>query len=168
MNIYLCGFMGCGKSTVGKILAEKLKINFTDADNEIVSLSGMTIPEIFEKQGEEGFRNTETQVFKALSEKSGFVVACGGGAVLKRENCEIMKKSGKIVFLKVPEENLIKRLRNDKNPRPVIKNKTDEEIIALYEGRLPLYLEAADLSVDCCENPSENAERIKAALLSEA
>lgn len=168
MNIYLCGFMGCGKSTVGKILAEKLNMNFTDADDEIAALAGMTIPEIFEKHGEEGFRNTETQVFKALSEKSGFVAACGGGAALRKENRELMKKSGKTVFLKVPEENLIKRLRRDENPRPVIKNKTDEEIISLYRERLPAYHEAADSAVDCCEDPLENAERIKEALLSEA
>lgn len=164
MNIYLCGFMGCGKSTVGKILAKKLSMEFIDMDTAIEDFYKMKIPEIFSSYGEEGFRERETEICRILSEKDSLIVACGGGAVLRKENVEIIKKSGTIVFLKVPEENLINRLRNDPTPRPVIQNKSDENILEIYRNRLPKYLEAAEKIVDCCENPEENAERIVSSL----
>lgn len=160
MNIYLCGFMGCGKSTVGKVLAKKLSMEFIDMDTAIEDFYKMTIPEIFSAYGEEGFRERETEICRMLSENDSLIVACGGGAVLRKENVEIIKKSGTIVFLKVPEENLINRLRNDPTPRPVIQNKSDDDILEIYTGRLPKYLEASEKIVDCCENPEENAERI--------
>lgn len=160
MNIYLCGFMGCGKSTVGKILAKKLSMEFIDMDTAIEDFYKMTILEIFASYGEEGFRERETEICRMLSEKDSLIVACGGGAVLRKGNVDIIKKGGTIVFLKVPEENLINRLRNDPTPRPVIQNKSDEDILEIYKSRLPKYLEAAEITVNCCESPEENAERI--------
>lgn len=161
MNIYLCGFMGCGKSTVGKLLAEKLSMEFIDMDEAIENFCGMTIPEIFSSFGEEGFRERETEICRRLSERDSLIVACGGGAVLRNKNVDIIKnKGGHIVFLRVPEENLIKRLRSDPTPRPVIKDKNDGEILEIYRSRLPKYISAAEIIVDCCENPEENAERI--------
>lgn len=160
MNIYLCGFMGCGKSTVGKILAKTLSMEFTDMDIAIEDFYKMTIPEIFKAYGEKGFRERETEICRLLSEKDSLIVACGGGAVLRKENVDIIKKNGTIVFLRVPEDNLIKRLRSDPTPRPVIENKSDEEILAIYRQRLSKYLDASEIIVDCCEKPEENADRI--------
>ncbi len=164
MNIYLCGYMGCGKSTVGKILAEKLSADFVDMDDAIEKFYNMTIPEIFSSFGEEGFRERETEICRLLSQRDSLIVACGGGAVLRKENVDIIKKGGKVVFLKVPEENLINRLRKDPTPRPVIQNKSDAEILEIYRQRLPKYLGAAQITVECGENPEENAELIISSL----
>lgn len=156
--------MGCGKSTVGKILAQKLSADFVDMDDAIEKFYHMTIPEIFSAFGEEGFRERETEICRLLSEKDSLIVACGGGAVLRQENVDIIKKGGTLIFLKVPEANLIKRLRKDPTPRPVIQNKSDTEILEIYRQRLPKYLGAAQITVECGENPEENAERIIACL----
>ena len=96
--IFLCGFMGCGKSTVGKILAKKMGCQCVDLDKYIEGTAGMSIPEIFDKYGEEHFRKLETEALAAFADIGG-VVATGGGALLSEQNGEVAKKSGMVVFI---------------------------------------------------------------------
>ena len=101
MNIVLCGFMGCGKTTVGKILSEKLSMKFVDVDELIEQEQGMTISEIFEKYGEIGFRKIENETIKKVSQWNNAIVSTGGGSVLNVDNVTALKSSGKIFFLDV-------------------------------------------------------------------
>lgn len=160
MNIFLCGFMGCGKSTIGKIFAEKSGMTFIDMDTYIEEKAGLKIPEIFAKYGEEGFRKIEHEACAELAAKKDSVIACGGGAALFAENAEAMKQGGILVFLDVPPENLIRRLRLSSAPRPVIEGKSDGEILEIYEKRLPLYLRHCTAIIPCGENAERNAEKI--------
>lgn len=160
MNIFLCGFMGCGKSTVGKILAEKSGRAFTDMDSFIEEREGMAIPEIFAARGEKGFREAEAKASEALGNADNAVIACGGGAALFERNIDFMKKNGVLVLLDVPWESLIKRLRADSTPRPIITDKTDDEIFEIYSSRMPIYRKNCTFSVPCGDAPAENAENI--------
>ena len=101
-NIVLIGMPGCGKSTIGKMLAKRLNRIFVDADTEIEKYAGMSIPEIFEKFGESGFRKAETEVLYTLGQKSGLVIATGGGCVTKDENYPLLHQNGTIYWIKRP------------------------------------------------------------------
>lgn len=145
-NIYLCGFMGCGKSTVGRALAAKLGAEFLDMDDRIAARAGMSVPEIFEKHGEAEFRRLETETARELSEKSGLVVGTGGGAAIRAENRALFKKSGVLVFVDVPPEVILRRLSGDAS-RPLLNTPDREKTLrALYDERLPVY-RAADFTV---------------------
>ncbi len=159
-NIVLCGFMGCGKSTVGKLLAKSLGFEFTDSDTLIEQKENMSVTEIFSSFGEEYFRSTETAVIKELSEQSGLVIATGGGAVLNPENAEALKNGGTVIFLDVTAETVLKRLKND-TTRPLIQRE-DKEIAVnkLLEERRSKYETAAHLTVDANLSAKEVAEEI--------
>ena len=101
MTIYLCGFMGCGKSTVGKLLAQKLGMRFTDLDDYIESSAGMSIPDIFSEKGEPYFREKEAQAVKELSAENS-VVACGGGTIINDNSARIARENGPVIFLDLP------------------------------------------------------------------
>ena len=160
--IYLCGFMGCGKTTVGTLLAEKLNCGFCDMDEYIVEREKMKIPQIFAEKGEKYFRETETTVIKELSERSG-VIACGGGAMLKKENAEIASEKGIIIYIEVPFEICYGRISDDKN-RPIVTNNTKEELEFIYDSRVPVYKENSTFSVNGNGSAEEIAERIISAL----
>ena len=121
MAIFLCGFMGCGKTTVGKKMASLLGKKYCDMDELIVQKAGMSIPEIFEKLGEPEFRRMESELIVELGQFSG-IVSCGGGAMLSDINGENAKKSGVVVFLDVPFETCYNRIKNDPN-RPIAAQK---------------------------------------------
>ncbi|MGN0674119.1 MAG: shikimate kinase [Oscillospiraceae bacterium] len=161
-SIFLCGFMGCGKSTVGKILAEKLGCELFDMDDYIVEREGMTIPQIFSEKGERYFRETETEVIKELSQKNG-VIACGGGAMLKKENSDIASESGTVVYIDVPFETCYSRISGDKN-RPIVMSNTKEELEFIYDSRVPLYRANSSVTADGNGAADEIAERIIAAV----
>ena len=146
-NIILCGFMGCGKTTVGKELAQMLNREFIDMDCFIAEKMKMSICDIFKLQGEEYFRFIETAAAKELSEKSNLIISTGGGSVLFCENVSYFKAGGKIVFLDVPLNIIKERLKNDTS-RPLL-NRTDkdEAMTELFSIRRPTYLSAADLVV---------------------
>lgn len=158
--VYLCGFMGCGKTTVGKILAEKLSCDFYDMDEYIAEREKMTIPQIFAEKGEKYFRETETAVIKELAEKKG-VIACGGGAMLKKENAEIAAENGIVAYIDVPFEVCYGRISGDKN-RPIVMSNTKEELEFIYDSRIPLYKENSDLTVSGDGTAGEIADRILA------
>ena len=148
MNIILCGFMGCGKSTIGKFLAKKNNLKFIDSDEYIVETQKMSISDIFKSFGEEKFREIETLAIKDISAFNNYIVALGGGAVLNPLNAEILKNSGKIFFLNASANEVYKRLKNDTS-RPLLQ--TEDKLTAITEllqKRLPLYINAADYIID--------------------
>ena len=106
-NLMLIGFMGTGKSTIAAKLKEALKVEQIEMDALIAEEAGMSIPDIFEKFGESHFRDLETEMLRKFKEKKPVVVSCGGGAVLRDENIEIMKGQGKIILLTATPENQI-------------------------------------------------------------
>jgi len=146
-NIYLIGFMGSGKTTVGKELAAKLNRDLIDMDYEIEQKQGITISEIFESQGELAFRDMETKLLEDIKTLENKIVSTGGGVILKEENCESMRKGGKVVYLHASEEQLITFLKHDKK-RPLLQGDNyQEKISSLLASREKLYLEASDIMI---------------------
>ena len=145
-SIYLIGMMGSGKTSTGRTLAKRLGYGFVDADAVIEQVAGCTIPEIFERDGEAGFRSIESQVLNAISQRHSLVVATGGGVVTKPENWGQLH-SGIVVWLDVNRAQLIERLRDDSTQRPLLLHPNPEEALdTLLQERRPLYGEA-DLTV---------------------
>ena len=145
-SIYLIGMMGSGKTSTGRPLAKRLGYGFVDADAVIEQVAGCTIPEIFERDGEAGFRSIESQVLNAISQRHSLVVATGGGVVTKPENWGQLH-SGIVVWLDVNRAQLIERLRDDSTQRPLLQQPNPEAAIdTLLQERRPLYGEA-DLTV---------------------
>ena len=114
MTVFLCGFMGCGKTTVGKKLAEISGRGYCDTDELIVKRAGMPIPDIFKKYGEPYFRKLETDIIKELCDFNG-IAACGGGAMLSDINSGIARENGIVVFLDVPFKTCFYRISGDSN-----------------------------------------------------
>ena len=154
-NIILAGMPGCGKTVVGRALAKSLKRDFVDIDQVIAAKEGCTIPEIFQREGEAGFRNCETAVLKEIGRQSGKVIATGGGCVTREENYPHLHQNGVIVFLERPLENLATR------GRPLSQGGKLEE---MYEIRLPLYRRFADCTVESAGSIEETATQIKEAV----
>ncbi|AJP49068.1 shikimate kinase [Rugosibacter aromaticivorans] len=144
-NIYLVGMPGAGKTTVGRQLARRLHRQFIDADHEIEVRAGVKIPVIFETEGEAGFREQETRVIADLAKQSNLIVATGGGAVLRPENCDAIKKSGLVVYLRVAPRILFDRTHHDAN-RPLLQVANPMmRIEELFTQRDPIYQDVADL-----------------------
>lgn len=147
-NVFLVGCMGAGKTTIGRHLARMLDLEFVDSDREIESRTGAAIPLIFEIEGEAGFRDREARVIADLSERSGIVLATGGGAVLRPENRARLKDRGFVVYLRAPLKQLYERTRRDRS-RPLLQAGNPRQVLArLVSERDPLYREVADLIID--------------------
>ena len=147
-NIYLVGLMGAGKTTIGRTLSKRLGLEFIDSDREIEARTGVSIPTIFEIEGEEGFRRREAQVIDDISHSLGRVVATGGGVVLREENRTCLKRSGFVVYLDVPPAILWERTRRDAN-RPLLQVENPlGRLKELHVQRDPYYREVADLVID--------------------
>ncbi len=156
MNLVLCGMMGSGKSTVGKALSRLTGKPFVDTDTLIEEKYGV-ISEIFAKHGEEYFRALETQTVKELSGQDGWIIATGGGLVLREENVALLKEKGKIVYLKAEPSTLKERLSGDKR-RPLLQTGNLE---TLLKKRAPVYESVADYIVQVDKkSPQENAKEI--------
>ena len=146
-NIILIGFMGTGKSTISKALHEKTGWPEVDMDRWIVEKESMSINEIFEKYGEPCFREKETQALETVLQESGQIVSCGGGAVLKTHNVELMKNRGSVVLLTAKPETIYERVKDDKT-RPILNGNMNVEYIAgLMEKRNVYYEAAADIRI---------------------
>jgi len=155
-NLYLVGFMGSGKSTVGPLLATRLKWKFVDADEQIEKQAGKTIPEIFETGGEGEFRTLESKVLAELSKEKDLVVAVGGGGLEK--NNDILRDSGMMIYLEAGVQCLAGRVKHSN--RPLLKGLAGEELESrieeLLDQRMDLY-ESADLVVDSEDKSAEQA-----------
>lgn len=136
MKIVLVGFMGSGKTTLGKRLASKLKHPFIDLDAEIESVTKRTIPEIFEEDGETIFREIERDTLKDLLTRNEYVIATGGGAPCYSNNMELINEYADSIYLKISPKVLAGRLISSKTERPLIKGKTQEELIEFIETKL--------------------------------
>ena len=147
-NIFLVGLMGAGKSTVGRILARRLGKRFVDTDHEIEKRNGVTIPVIFEIEGEDGFRRREQEVLADLAQEIDLVLSTGGGIVLKPENREALRNHGFVVYLNARPELLAERTKHDRT-RPLL-NVEDPltRLRELYAVRDPLYREVAHAVVE--------------------
>ncbi|KUO50584.1 MAG: shikimate kinase [Desulfitibacter sp. BRH_c19] len=142
-NIILIGFMGTGKTAVGKRLANKLKMKFFDTDEDIEKVSGMSIGKIFNDYGEVRFRSEEALAVMRASKQNNYVIATGGGAVLFPENIDLLAKSGIIVALDASPEEIQKRVSKRNSFRPLLGNdKSIENITRLLEQRIPIYNKA--------------------------
>ena len=162
MTVFLCGFMGCGKSTVGKLAAKKLGCGFCDTDDLIVEDQKMSIPEIFAEKGEPYFREVEANIVKSVCGKKA-VVACGGGAMLNPDIAKAASESGVVVYLDVDFETCYERICNDKN-RPIAASSTKEELEERFNTRRVLYLKYSDIQIDCSGSPIETADKIVASV----
>ena len=147
-SFFLVGLPGAGKSTLGRALARHLAYEFIDADQFLVSRTGVDIPTIFALEGESGFRQREMAVIDELTQKQGIVLATGGGAVLNADNRVALQKRGHVVYLYATPDELYQRLRYDKG-RPLLQvDNPLAKLNDLYAQRDPLYREIADDIVD--------------------
>ena len=146
-NLILVGMMGSGKTTMGKTLARHLDKTFVDSDEEIQKRTGVTIPHIFDVEGEAGFRQRETAVICDLVGRENIVLATGGGAVLADQNRAMLKRSGIVVYLRASVQDLWQRTRHDRN-RPLLQMEDPRaKLNELFQQRDPLYREAADIVI---------------------
>lgn len=136
MRIYLIGYMGSGKSTVGRGLASELGLSFIDMDDYIEERNHKTIPRIFAEDGEDTFRKLEQKALVELSSFEDVVIATGGGAPCFFDNIEVIKQTGKSLYLKGSPRILADRLRHSKIERPLIKGKTEDELVAFIDETL--------------------------------
>lgn len=162
MNLILCGMMGSGKTTVGVKIAEIACLRLCDTDALIVEKYGK-IADIFAQNGEERFREIETETVKTLAKEDGLAVSTGGGLVLREENVSTLKKNGKIVYLRASIDTLVQRLKAD-GTRPLLENATaglQDRIARLVKDRAPVYERVADCVVDVDgKTPEEIAREI--------
>lgn len=148
-NVILVGYMGCGKSTVGRRLSYRLRKPFLDTDKQIELKQKCTISEIFKSRGEEAFREMETEYLRGLlKETCEYVIAVGGGLVLREVNRELLKKLGTVVYLRAKPETIYERLKND-TTRPLLQcENPKEKIEQMIETRHPVYMSCADEIID--------------------
>ena len=144
-NLILVGMMGSGKTTMGRTLAKHLGKDFVDSDEEIQRRTGVTIPHIFDIEGEAGFRQRESAAIRDLVERDNMVLATGGGAVLAEQNRVMLQQNGIVIYLKASVHELWQRTRHDKN-RPLLQTADPHaKLTELFQQRDPLYMQAADI-----------------------
>lgn len=159
MNFVLCGMMGSGKSRIGKNIAAKTGRNWIDTDELIVRKFGQ-ISKIFAEKGEGYFRDIETEIAEELSRKDGLVISTGGGFVLRKINAELLKRNGKILFLRAEKQTLLSRLVGD-TARPLLQGEDlESKIDRLLKERAPVYERVANFVLDVDGySVEENTER---------
>lgn len=157
-HVVLIGMMGCGKSTLGRLAAQRLGAPFLDLDEEIVRFEGRSIPEIFAASGEEGFRRCETAALCRALDLSPRVIASGGGIVTRGENVALMRQSATVVWLRRPMEDMLATV--EQGTRPNLAGDKEERMRTLYAQREPLYRNAAHLAFDNVAPPQEAAKAL--------
>ena len=136
-SIFLVGFMGCGKTHIGHMLAKAMSYHFIDMDHYLEESFGETIPAIFEKQGETFFRQLEHETLMSLKEKSNYVFSTGGGAPCFHNNIEIMNAAGTTIYLNVAPETIVKRILHQRDHRPILKGFANEiELLNFVEKKI--------------------------------
>jgi len=147
-NVYLVGMMGAGKSSIGRLLARRLRKEFRDSDHEIERRTGVKIPVIFEIEGEAGFRRREAAVIRELTTETDIVLATGGGAVLDPDTRRVLHESGTVIYLRTDPIELWNRTRHDRN-RPLLRTEDPlGKLQTLSQERSPLYTDVAHIVVD--------------------
>lgn len=164
-RVFLVGPMGAGKTTIGRLLARQLRLEFIDSDQEIEERTGADIPWIFDVEGEAGFREREQQVIQELTGRDGIVLATGGGAVLKPENRSALGGRGFVVYLHASVQQQAARTRHDRH-RPLLQTDDPRAVLEeLMKVRDPLYREIADYVAQTgTSSPRSVAESIERAL----
>jgi shikimate kinase len=147
-NLFLVGLMGAGKTTIGRLLARRLKRSFYDSDHEIEQRCGVEIAVIFDIEGETGFRVRESQIIEELSALDGVVLATGGGAVLDPQNRKRLASRGTVLYLHALPEALHQRVRHDRKRPLLVTADPRARLEQLYAQRDPLYREIADWVVE--------------------
>ncbi|MFQ3573230.1 MAG: shikimate kinase [Thermodesulfovibrionales bacterium] len=146
-NVVIIGFMGTGKTTVGKMLAQRLGFNFLDLDKEIERSQGILIREIFEIYGEERFREIETETIRSFKDKSNMVISAGGGVVTREENIKMLRENGIIVSLTAEPEVIFERVKHNKDRPLLLTSNPFETIKTLLKSRRELY-KNADIEIN--------------------
>lgn len=146
-NIFLIGPMGSGKTAVGRQLARQLKLEFIDSDAEIEHRTGVDIPYIFEKEGEDGFREREREVIDSLTQLTNIVIATGGGAILRPENREHLSTRGTVVYLQTGIEQQLERTRHGRQRPLLYTDDPEAKLRELMQMRMPIYESLADITV---------------------
>ncbi len=139
-TVFLTGFMGAGKTTIGQALSVDLSLSLFDTDDLIEKALNKTINQIFAEEGELAFRNYEERILEKVSGKS-VIITTGGGVVTRQSNRQTMKQNGIVIYLHSDPMTILERLKNDES-RPLLKSNNQEQVIELFEARLPYYLEA--------------------------
>lgn len=152
-NIYLVGMMGAGKTSIGRLLSKRSRRRFYDSDHVIEERTGVTIPTIFDLEGEQSFRDREEAVIAELAGLSNIVLATGGGAVLRENNRQALCSSGIIVYLRGSVEDLWRRTRKDKNRPLLLTDNPRQKLAEIYSVRDPIYSSVADIIIET-GNPS--------------
>ncbi|MBC8546206.1 shikimate kinase [Clostridiaceae bacterium NSJ-31] len=163
-NIVLCGFMGCGKTTVGQELAWRIFYDFVDMDERIEQVAGMTIPELFAQKGEEAFRDLESKVLADLMQGHGQVIATGGGALMRERNVELARQAdAAIVFVNSEFDLCWERIKD--SDRPLVAREGREGLERLFAERYPVYQRIADFEVFNQHEPKDAAKAILYSLI---
>lgn len=164
MRIILIGFMGVGKTTIGKIIAKKLKLNFVDMDNYIEKREGKSISKIFEEYGEQHFRELESESLKDLIKSDNIVISTGGGIITTKENSDILKKEKIVIFLDGNTQTILNHLSKEIDKRPLLSNSKNVEytISNLLNQRYEKYNSICDIKIDINE---KNIEEVVSQIL---
>lgn len=163
MNLVMVGFMGAGKTTIGRRLARRLGYFFLDMDNFIVREENKEISEIFSEHGELFFRQMETNLLRRLISVENTIVSTGGGVVGTEGNFELLRKIGTTVYLKAPREDIIERLKRSQH-RPLVQENLEETVFSLMKKRAPLYEQADHIIETQGLTPHQIASQIIQAL----
>jgi shikimate kinase len=148
-NIALIGFMGTGKTEVGRLLAERLGKDFIEVDELIEKTAGKAIPEIFQQDGEIAFRELEIEATQEAAERKNAVIACGGGVVLNQINIDRLRKRGVIIYLTASPETILQRTVSDRGERPLlVADDKESRVRKLLDYRQPFYERAADITMN--------------------
>lgn len=168
MNIVLIGYRGTGKSTVGRVLADRLGMRYLSMDSEIVRRAGMQVPEIVAAHGWPGFRDRESELARDLSTEDNMLIDCGGGIIERAENIESLKRNARIVWLKASVDSIVSRIKGGTERPSLIAGKSfTEEVAEVLAQRVDRYRSAADCEIDTDGiAPEEIAERIMKLLTS--
>jgi len=144
--LYIIGFMGAGKTTIGQKLSQDLHMPVFDTDQLVEQAEGRTISEIFAEKGEVYFRDKESETLLKTKSMKG-IITTGGGIILRKENRDFIRTTGTSIFLKCNIEKIMERIQND-TTRPLVVNKSLEEVNALYESRKQIYENTAKVTID--------------------